>query len=73
MSFGSLYAAPKNDKPTGNPRNSPAGTVMCGYPAIAAGEAMAEKANATLKASRTRQRGVNRGRLPAHLPREDEQ
>ncbi|MGE0764980.1 MAG: IS66 family transposase [Hyphomicrobiaceae bacterium] len=39
--------------------------------AIASGEAAAEKANATLKASRTRERKVNRGHLPAHLPREE--
>ena len=39
--------------------------------AIAAGEAAGENANATLKASRTRQRRVNRGHLPAHLPREE--
>lgn len=39
--------------------------------AIAAGEASEEKADATLAASRTRERKVNRGRLPAHLPREE--
>jgi transposase len=39
--------------------------------AIASGEAAAEKADATLAASRTRERKVNRGNLPAHLPRED--
>ena len=39
--------------------------------AIASGEAAAEKADATLKASRTRERRVNRGNLPAHLPREE--
>jgi transposase len=39
--------------------------------AIASGEAAAEKADATLPASRTRQRKVNRGSLPAHLPREE--
>jgi transposase len=38
---------------------------------IASGEAAAEKADATLKASRTRERKVNRGHLPAHLPREE--
>ena len=39
--------------------------------AIASGEAAAEKADATLRASRTRERKVNRGNLPAHLPREE--
>lgn len=39
--------------------------------AIAAGEASEEKADATLAASRMRQRRVNRGHLPAHLPREE--
>lgn len=39
--------------------------------AIASGEAAGEKVDATLKASRTRQRRVNRGHLPAHLPREE--
>jgi transposase len=39
--------------------------------AIACGEASAEKADATLAASRTRERRVNRGNLPAHLPREE--
>jgi transposase len=39
--------------------------------AIASGEAGAEKVDATLKASRTQQRRVNRGHLPAHLPREE--
>jgi len=39
--------------------------------AIASGEAAAEKTDATLKASRTRERKVNRGHLPAHLPREE--
>ena len=38
--------------------------------AIAPGEAAAEKANVTLKASRSRERRVNRGHLPPHLPRE---
>ena len=38
MSTGSLHGAPKNDKPIGRPSYNPAGTVMCGYPAIAAGE-----------------------------------
>lgn len=38
--------------------------------AIASGEA-AQEADATLAASRTRQRRVNRGHLPAHLPREE--
>ena len=37
--------------------------------AIASGEA-AQEADATLAASRTRQRRVNRGHLPAHLPHE---
>jgi len=36
--------------------------------AIASGEAAAEKADATLAASRRRERKVNRGNLPAHLP-----
>jgi len=39
--------------------------------AIASGEAAAEKADATLKASRSTTRKVNRGHLPAHLPREE--
>src|SRR5262245_31049764 len=39
--------------------------------AIASGEAAAEKANATLTASRRAARKVNRGNLPAHLPREE--
>lgn len=39
--------------------------------AIASGEAAVEKADATLAASRTRERKVNRGNLPAHLPREE--
>lgn len=39
--------------------------------AIAAGEASEEKADATLAASRKKSRNVNRGRLPAHLPREE--
>ena len=39
--------------------------------AIAAGEASEEKADATLAASRAKERKVNRGRLPAHLPREE--
>jgi transposase len=39
--------------------------------AIASGEAATGKADATLKASRTRERRVNRGNLPAHLPREE--
>lgn len=39
--------------------------------AIASGEAAAEKANATLKRERNGQRRVNRGHLPAHLPREE--
>jgi len=39
--------------------------------AIASGEAAAEKADATLAASRRRERKVNRGNLPAHLPREE--
>src|SRR5262249_7369728 len=36
-SVGSLQAVRKNEIPTGNPRTKPAGTVMCGYPATAAG------------------------------------
>ena len=39
--------------------------------AIASGEAAQEKADATLAASRRRARKVNRGHLPAHLPREE--
>ena len=39
--------------------------------AIASGEAAAEKADATLKASRSTTRKVNRGHVPAHLPREE--
>jgi hypothetical protein len=39
--------------------------------AIAAGDAAAEKFDATLAASRVRERRVNRGHLPAHLPREE--
>jgi transposase len=39
--------------------------------AIASGEAAAEKADATLAASRRAARKVNRGNLPAHLPREE--
>jgi transposase len=39
--------------------------------AVAQSEAEAEQADATLKASRTRQRRVNRGALPKHLPREE--
>jgi len=39
--------------------------------ALAQREAEAERADATLKASRTRQRRGNRGALPKHLPREE--
>ncbi len=39
--------------------------------AIASGEAATEKADATLKRTRIRERRVNRGHLPAHLPREE--
>jgi transposase len=39
--------------------------------AIASGEAAAEKADATLSASRRKARKVNRGHLPSHLPREE--
>jgi transposase len=39
--------------------------------ALAQSEAEAEQADATLKASRTRQRRGNRGALPKHLPREE--
>ena len=39
--------------------------------ALASSEAEAEQADATLKASRSRQRRVNRGALPRHLPREE--
>jgi transposase len=38
---------------------------------IASGEAAQETADATLAASRKRARKVNRGHLPAHLPREE--
>jgi transposase len=38
---------------------------------LAQSEAEAEQADATLKASRIRQRRVNRGALPKHLPREE--
>jgi transposase len=37
----------------------------------AVGEAAAEKADATLSASRRKARKVNRGHLPSHLPREE--
>lgn len=39
--------------------------------AIASGDAAAEKIDATLPASRRKARKVNRGNLPAHLPREE--
>src|ERR1700680_705223 len=39
--------------------------------AIASGEAAQDKADATLGASRKRARKINRGHLPAHLPREE--
>src|ERR671919_449088 len=39
--------------------------------ALAQSEAAAEQADATLQASRARQRRVNRGALPRHLPREE--
>jgi transposase len=39
--------------------------------ALAQSDAEAEQVDATLKASRTRQRRVNRGALPKHLPREE--
>jgi len=39
--------------------------------ALAQSEAEAEQVDATLKASRARQRRVNRGALPKHLPREE--
>jgi transposase len=39
--------------------------------AIASGDAAAEKIDATLSASRRKARKVNRGNLPAHLPREE--
>lgn len=38
---------------------------------IASGEAAAERADTTLKASPRAARKVNRGHLPAHLPREE--
>src|SRR5688572_8827194 len=38
ISVGSLHGRPKNDSPTGRPKTYPAGTVMFGYPAIAAGD-----------------------------------
>ena len=34
---GSLHAEPKKEIPTGSPATNPAGTVICGYPATAAG------------------------------------
>ena len=37
ISVGSLQARPKNAIPTGKPATNPAGTVMLGYPATAAG------------------------------------
>ena len=37
MSTGSLQARPKNEMPTGRPKTNPIGTVMWGYPAMAAG------------------------------------
>ena len=39
--------------------------------ALAEGEALAEKTEATLQASRGQRRRVNRGALPKHLPREE--
>jgi transposase len=39
--------------------------------ALAQSEAEVEQADATLKAARSRQRRVNRGALPKHLPREE--
>ena len=36
ISAGSLHARPKNEIPTGNPKTSPAGTLILGYPATAA-------------------------------------
>jgi transposase len=39
--------------------------------ALAEGEALAEKTDATLQASRGQRRRVNRGALPKHLPREE--
>jgi transposase len=39
--------------------------------AIASGEASVEKADATIATLRRRERKVNRGHLPAHLPREE--
>jgi transposase len=39
--------------------------------ALAEAEVQEEKTDATLKASRSRQRRVNRGALPRHLPREE--
>src|SRR5574337_959742 len=40
ISLGSCHAPAKNEMPTGNPKTNPAGTVMCGYPATAAGAAL---------------------------------
>ena len=37
MSFPSVQAGPKKEIPTGRPKMYPAGTVMSGYPATAAG------------------------------------
>jgi transposase len=39
--------------------------------ALAEGEALAERTDATLRASRRQQRRVNRGALPKHLPRDE--
>lgn len=38
MSVGSCHALAKNEMPIGRPKMCPAGTVMCGYPATAAGD-----------------------------------
>ena len=43
MSVGSLYAVPMNVSPTGRPNASPAGTLINGYPAIAAGPELAPR------------------------------
>src|ERR1700682_673001 len=37
INTGSLHARPKNEIPTGKPNTNPAGTLMFGYPATAAG------------------------------------
>ena len=40
ISTGSLHARPKNETPAGRPETNPMGTLMSGYPAMAAGPAL---------------------------------